>query len=83
MRSLRDIYEETEEMNLLCLYADHEPPTFQGAVNEDCWRRAMEEEIHTIEKNDTWELTTLPPGKKAIGVKWAYKIKHTVDGEIH
>ena len=53
MRSLRDIYEETEETNLLCLYADHEPLTFQEAVNEDNWRKAMEEEIHAIEKNDT------------------------------
>ena len=82
MRSLRDIYEETEEINLLCLYADHEPLTFQEALNEDYWRRAMEEKIHAIEKNDAWELTTLPPGQKAIGVKWAYKIKHTIDEEI-
>ena len=42
----------------------------------------MEEEIHAIENNDTWELTTLPQGQKAIGVKWVYKIKRTVDGEI-
>ena len=42
----------------------------------------MEEEIHDIEKNDTWKLTTLPPGQKAIGVKWVYKIKRTADGEI-
>ncbi|XXG89958.1 hypothetical protein AAC387_Pa12g1837 [Persea americana] len=42
----------------------------------------MKEEIHAIEKNDAWELTTLPPGQKAIGVKWVYKIKCTIDGEI-
>nr|GEY63693.1 reverse transcriptase [Tanacetum cinerariifolium] len=36
-------------------------------------RQAMEEEIKSIEKNDTWELTTLPKGQKAIGVKWVYK----------
>ncbi|GKC41664.1 retrovirus-related pol polyprotein from transposon TNT 1-94 [Tanacetum coccineum] len=38
-------------------------------------RQAMVEEINSIEKNDTWELTTLPKGQKAIGVKWVYKAK--------
>ena len=42
----------------------------------------MKEEIHAIQKNDTWELTILPQNYKAIGVKWAYKIKHTTDGEV-
>ena len=41
----------------------------------------MKEEIHAIEKNDTW-LTMLPNGQKAIGVKWVYKIKRNADGEI-
>jgi hypothetical protein len=84
MRSLRDVYEgtEEEETNLFCFYADHEPITFQEAVEEDCWRSAMEEEIHAIQKNDTWELTALPPKKKTIGVKWVYKIKRTADGDV-
>lgn len=30
----------------------------------------MDEEIKTINKNDTWELASLPKGKNAIGVKW-------------
>jgi len=31
---------------------------------------AMDEKIKAIEKNSTWELTTLLKGKEAIGVKW-------------
>ena len=42
----------------------------------------MQEEIYAIEKNNTWELTTLPPGQRTIGVKWVYKIKHIADGRI-
>ena len=42
----------------------------------------MDEEIKAIMKNDTWELTTLPKGHKAIGVKWMYKIKRNAKGEI-
>ena len=85
MRSLREIYEQIEEdreTNLFCLYADHEPLTFQEAKEEDCWRSAMKEEMHAIQKNDTWELTTLSQSHKEIGVKWVYKIKCTADGEV-
>ncbi|KAH9726279.1 hypothetical protein KPL70_008204 [Citrus sinensis] len=42
----------------------------------------MDEEIKAIVKNDTWELTTLPKGHKAIGVKWVYKTKRNAKGEI-
>lgn len=35
----------------------------------------MKQENETLEENDTWELTTLPAGKKAIGSKWFYKLK--------
>ena len=41
----------------------------------------MDEEIKAIKKNDTWELTTLPHGKKAIGVKWVYKMKKNAKGK--
>nr|GEV11162.1 hypothetical protein [Tanacetum cinerariifolium] len=42
----------------------------------------IEEEIKTIEKNDTWELTTLLKGQKAIGVKWVYKAKKNAKGKV-
>nr|GEV75486.1 copia-type polyprotein [Tanacetum cinerariifolium] len=45
-------------------------------------RQVMEEEIKTIEKNDTWELTTLLKGQKAIGVKWVYKAKKNAKGKV-
>nr|GEX12935.1 retrovirus-related Pol polyprotein from transposon TNT 1-94 [Tanacetum cinerariifolium] len=45
-------------------------------------RQVMEMEIKTIEKNDTWELTTLLKGQKAIGVKWVYKDKKNAKGEV-
>ncbi|GKB06944.1 retrovirus-related pol polyprotein from transposon TNT 1-94 [Tanacetum coccineum] len=52
------------------------------AMKSKKWRQAMEEEIKSIEKNDTWELTTLPKGQKAIGVKWVYKAKKNAKGEV-
>jgi Reverse transcriptase (RNA-dependent DNA polymerase) len=42
----------------------------------------MQEEMKAIEKNDTWELAMLPKGHKPIGVKWVYKKKMNVQGEV-
>lgn len=71
-----------KKTNLFCLYANHEPLNFQDTLKENCQRKAMEDEIHAIEKKRTWELTTLPQGQRTIGVKWVYKIMHSVDGKI-
>ncbi|KAL0339458.1 UNVERIFIED_CONTAM: Retrovirus-related Pol polyprotein from transposon RE1 [Sesamum angustifolium] len=35
-----------------------------------------------LDKNHTWEVTALPPGKKAIGCRWVYKLKLRDDGTV-
>ncbi|KAL0541702.1 hypothetical protein IC582_021757 [Cucumis melo] len=89
MRSLRDIYDKTEELSqsfnnltLFCLFGDSEPLNFEEASQNDKWKIAMDEEIKAIKKNDTWKLSTLPNGKKAVGVKWVFKIKRNEKGEV-
>ena len=42
----------------------------------------MEEELRTIEENRTWTLTELPPGQRAIGLKWVYKVKKDEHGTV-
>ncbi|KAL0447521.1 UNVERIFIED_CONTAM: Retrovirus-related Pol polyprotein from transposon RE2 [Sesamum latifolium] len=42
----------------------------------------MEKEIYALENNETWELTTLPPDKRAIGSKWVFKLKMNPDGSV-
>ena len=42
----------------------------------------MEEELDSIEKNETWKMVTPPPGCKPIGLKWVYKIKRNSCGDI-
>lgn len=42
----------------------------------------MEKEIESVEKNKTWELTTLPPGQKPIDLKWIFKLKRDTCGNI-
>lgn len=42
----------------------------------------MDQELQALEKNHTWELTDLPPEKKAISCKWVYKVKLQPDGTV-
>jgi Reverse transcriptase (RNA-dependent DNA polymerase) len=42
----------------------------------------MEEELHALEKNQTWTVCPLPKNKKPVGCKWVYKIKCNSDGTI-
>ncbi|KAL0333027.1 UNVERIFIED_CONTAM: hypothetical protein Scaly_2204200 [Sesamum calycinum] len=60
---------------IVALEENDEPLNFEEAIKGKKWIHAMEEEILSIEKNDTWEIATLPNGDEAIGVKWVFKIK--------
>lgn len=59
-----------------------EPRSYNEASLHPDWVTAMNKEIQALEKNSTWCLTDLPPGKKAIGNKWVYKAKLKFDGTL-
>ena len=64
------------------MYVDCEPVKFNDAICNEHSKRIMDEEIRSIEKNDTWQLTNLPVGHHPIGVRWVYKVKKGIGGEI-
>ncbi|KAG6538883.1 hypothetical protein ZIOFF_004035 [Zingiber officinale] len=66
-RSLSDIYER-------CNAAIEEPSCFEEAYDIPEWEQAMKQELEMIEKNGTWGLVDRPSNRKAIGVKWIYKL---------
>ena len=45
------------------------------------WEQALDNEMRSLEKNDTWVLTFLPAGKRALMNKWVFKIKTEPDGK--
>ena len=47
----------------------------------EIWNEAMLEEINSLQKNDSWELSELPKGRKIIGCKSVYaKKQRSQDG---
>jgi len=63
MRNIDELHDATqimEDTTLFCFFADSDPLSFNEAITEEKWIEAMDEEIHAIEKNDTWKLTYLP-----------------------
>ena len=57
---------------------DDDPRNVKEAVNSedsDLWKKAMDEEIDSLDKNEAWKLVQLPAGRKAIGSKWIFKKK--------
>ena len=64
------------------IFANCDPISYEEARSDEKWIQAMNEEILSIEKNNTWELTTLPIEKKSIGVKWVYRIKYKPGGNV-
>ena len=45
-----------------------EPSSYAEASCHDCWIKAMQAELHALQLNNTWTLTTLPPHKTTIVV---------------
>lgn len=59
--------------NYLLLTDEGEPLCYHEALQMDDaaqWELAMQEEMNSLEKNQTWCLTNLPVGKRALQNKW-------------
>ena len=57
---------------------EEEPRSYKEAMQSSYkteWQQAMNEEISSLYKNNTWELVMKPEKRKLIGCKWIYRIK--------
>jgi hypothetical protein len=68
-----------EELHVV---SSNEPASFAEAEHSLSWRKAMMEEMDSIEESGTWSLVDLPPGRKPIGVKWVFKMKRDEHGTM-
>lgn len=67
------------DANLGCLAIFIEPDTYEEAVQSDHgteWKRAIEEELQSLNENDTWEIIDKPKDcMNVVGSKWVFKLK--------
>ncbi|GJZ75487.1 putative RNA-directed DNA polymerase [Tanacetum coccineum] len=49
------------------IYSDEIPANTEQALKSRKWKKAMEEEMEALTKNNTWKKCVLPHGKKTIG----------------
>jgi hypothetical protein len=58
------------------------PARIQEALSNPKWTHAIKAEMEALLKNNTWTLVPLPEGKKVVGCKWVFSIKHKADGSV-
>nr|KAJ0199050.1 hypothetical protein LSAT_V11C600338430 [Lactuca sativa] len=76
---------ETISQHQHCFNIEEDPKTFSEAMasrDVHFWKEAIQDEIDSIMHNNTWVLSDLPPGCKALGCKLTLKRKMKVDGTI-
>jgi hypothetical protein len=64
---------------------EDDPANFAKAMEShdaEQWLKAMHEELYSISKNEVWDLTELPTGKKPVGYKWVLRKKYKADGSL-
>jgi hypothetical protein len=65
--------------------ADSTPKSLTDAMNRPdskLWWEALCAEIKAVINNNTWTLIELPPGKRAIPLKWVFKVKRDAKGNF-
>jgi len=64
-------------------YVEDVPNDFQdieGRNDSQHWYQAVLEEIQALKQNNTWTMTKLPPGRRAISSRWIFRLKRDKDG---
>ncbi|RVE40811.1 hypothetical protein evm_014540 [Chilo suppressalis] len=52
-----------------------DPLNYEEAIKDNEWEKAIQKEIDSQKKLETWEESTLPKGIKAIDTKWIFRTK--------
>ena len=64
---------------------DDDPRTSREEVDSEdgnLWKRAMEEEMESLDKNEAWDLVQFPTVRNPIGRKWVFRKKLNVEGKV-
>lgn len=65
-----------------CTLELREPTCYSQAIKLVEWREAMALEFDALQRQGTWTLVPLLPGKKVVGCCWVCKVKQRSNGTI-
>lgn len=65
------------------MHLEFVPSSFEQAHGIAHWDTAINNELEALKLNRTWDVVQLPQGKKPIGCKWIFRVKHNLDGSIN
>lgn len=76
------LFSDSHRAYMAAIIQNEVPRSYKEAAKSKIWNDAMGKEVHAFEITNTWDVTTLPPGKKALGNKWLYTNKYNADGTL-
>ncbi|KAF3661702.1 hypothetical protein FXO37_12802 [Capsicum annuum] len=81
-RTIRAPNRYSPSLNYLLL-TDESESLVEALQVEDSikWEKSMDDKMSSLEKNNTWMLTELPSGKRALLNKWVFRIKAELHGK--
>ena len=82
-RNIRPLQHYSPALNYLLLTDGGELEWYDETLQDENlskWELAMKDEMDSLLGNQTWELTELPVGNKALHNKWVYRTKNEHDG---
>ncbi|CAI7895602.1 unnamed protein product [Closterium sp. NIES-54] len=85
-------YEEEKgaegEMEQICCFGvnlPHEPASMEEALagdDREAWLASRDDEFQSHMENETWTLTNIPPGRKALDCMWVLRVKTDAEGRL-
>ena len=60
-----------------------DPKSYYHAQKDPICQVSMDEEMDALQKNTTWDLVSLPSGRKLVQCKWVFRTKVATDGSTY
>ncbi|KAI5438585.1 hypothetical protein KIW84_024357 [Lathyrus oleraceus] len=64
------------------LLTELEPTSYKNTIKNPKWLDAMKDEHSYLLNNHTWNLTHLPPNRRAIECNWVFRIRKNTNGSV-
>lgn len=76
------VFSENHFEFLSAITVTYEPHSFNEAMKDENWRLSTRSEIDALKAQHTWDVCTLPKGKRALGCKWVFRRKFRANGTL-